>query len=132
MHRKVYMYNFCWIIWENVADVIILYPLTESQCSNQAIQHGEGGSKGRGPMFTYGWFMLMFGRNNSIKQLSFNLKINLKKNKFNIDTLRLFYHSSTYSPCSSFTLVSITVFITSFIFWLKTQHSSNCFQSPFI
>ena len=42
----------------------------------------EGGSKGRGCVYTYGWFMLRFDRTqpNSIKQLSFNKKlINLKK-----------------------------------------------------
>ena len=41
----------------------------------------ERGSRGRGHMYTYGWFMLMFGKKqqNPIKQLSFNLKINLKK-----------------------------------------------------
>jgi len=35
-----------------------------------------GGSRGRGHMYTYGWFMLMFDRKqqNSAKQLSFNLK----------------------------------------------------------
>ena len=34
----------------------------------------EGCSRGRGHMYTYGWFMLMFGRNQTIivKQLSFN------------------------------------------------------------
>ena len=37
-----------------------------------------GGSRGREHMYTYGWFMLIFGRNqwNSVKQLSFNWKIN--------------------------------------------------------
>ena len=41
----------------------------------------EGGLKGRGYMYTYGWFMLRFNRKqqNSVKQLSFNKKINLKK-----------------------------------------------------
>ena len=41
----------------------------------------EGGSKGRGYMYTYGRFMLRFDRKqqNSVKQLSFNKKINLKK-----------------------------------------------------
>ena len=41
----------------------------------------EGGSKGRGYMYTYGWFMLRFDRRqqNSVKQLSFNK--NLKKGK---------------------------------------------------
>ena len=37
----------------------------------------EGGSKGRGYTYTYGWFMLKFDRmgQNSVKQLSFNKKI---------------------------------------------------------
>ena len=36
----------------------------------------EGGSRGRGYMHTYGWFMLKFDRKqqNSVKQLSFNKK----------------------------------------------------------
>ena len=36
----------------------------------------EGGSKGRGHMYTYGWFMLRFDRKqqNSVKQLCFNKK----------------------------------------------------------
>ena len=40
---------------------------------------GEGGSEGRGCMYTYGWFMLRFDRKhqNSVKQLSFN-KIKFK------------------------------------------------------
>ena len=43
----------------------------------------EGGSKGRGYMYNYGGFMLRFDRKqqNSIKQLSFNKKINKKKSK---------------------------------------------------
>jgi len=34
----------------------------------------EGCSRGRGHVYTYGWFMLMYGRNshNIVKQLSFN------------------------------------------------------------
>ena len=38
----------------------------------------EGGSKGRGYMYTYGLFMLRSDRKqqNSVKQLSFNKKIN--------------------------------------------------------
>ena len=34
----------------------------------------EGGSRGRGHMYTYGWFMLKFDRKqqNSVKQLSFD------------------------------------------------------------
>ena len=41
-----------------------------------------GGSKGRRYMYTYGWFMLRFDRKqqNSVKQLCFSKKINLKKN----------------------------------------------------
>ena len=35
----------------------------------------EGGSKGRGYMYTYGWFMLSFDRKqNSVKQLSIKNK----------------------------------------------------------
>ena len=43
----------------------------------------EGGSKGKGYVYTYGWFMLKFDRKqqNSIKQLSFNKKINYKRKK---------------------------------------------------
>ena len=38
----------------------------------------KGDSKGRGYMYTYDWFMLRFDREqqNSVKQLSFNKKIN--------------------------------------------------------
>ena len=41
----------------------------------------EGDSKGRGYIYTYGWFMLKFDRKqqNSVKQLSFNKKNKLKK-----------------------------------------------------
>ena len=45
----------------------------------------EGGSKGRGYVYTYGWFMLRFDRKQqkSVKQLSFNEKkfINFLKKK---------------------------------------------------
>ena len=42
----------------------------------------EGGSKGRGYMYTYGWFILRFDRKqqNSVKQLSFNKKLIKKEN----------------------------------------------------
>ena len=35
---------------------------------------GEGGSRGRGHMYTYDWFILLYGRNqrNIVKQLSSN------------------------------------------------------------
>ena len=38
----------------------------------------EGGSKWRGYMYTYGWFMLCFDRKqqNSVRQLSFDKNIN--------------------------------------------------------
>ena len=41
----------------------------------------EGGSKGRGCMYTYSWFMLRFDRKqqNSVKQLSFNKRIQKRK-----------------------------------------------------
>ena len=45
-------------------------------------RRGEGGSKGRGYMYTYDWLMLSFDRKqqNSVKQLSFNKKYKLKNN----------------------------------------------------
>ena len=44
----------------------------------------KGGSKGRGYMYTYGWFMLRFDRKqqNSVKQVSFNKKNKLKRKKY--------------------------------------------------
>ena len=41
----------------------------------------QGVPKGRVYMYTYGWFMLRFDRKqkNSVKQLSFNKRINLRK-----------------------------------------------------
>ena len=40
----------------------------------RCIRRWKGGSRGRGHMYTYGWFMLMYGRNqhNIVKQLSSN------------------------------------------------------------
>ena len=53
----------------------------------------EGGSKGRGYMYTYGWFMLRFDRKqNSVKQLPFNKIINKKMNK---NKRELSIHSKT-------------------------------------
>ena len=47
-----------------------------NQCSVTTQRGGtwEGGSRGRGLMYPYGWFILMYGRNqhNIVKQLSFN------------------------------------------------------------
>ena len=58
----------------------------------------EGSARGRGHVCTYGWFMLMFGRNQqiSVKQLSFNKKINkFLKIKYLLGrTFRGRYHQS--------------------------------------
>ena len=40
----------------------------------------EGGSSGRGHIYTYGWFMLMYGRNQHNIVIILLLKINLKTN----------------------------------------------------
>ena len=60
----------------------------------------EEGSKGRGYMYTYGWFMLRFDRKqqNSVKQLSFNKKINKLKKKAEI----LFHQQSLSSQSYGF------------------------------
>ena len=56
---------------------------TQIEALHQPRGRWEGGSKGRGYMYTYGWFMLRFDRKQqkSVKQLFFNLKMNnfLKK-----------------------------------------------------
>ena len=40
----------------------------------------EGGSRGKGHMYTYGWFMLMYGRNKyNVKAIILRLKINKLK-----------------------------------------------------
>ena len=54
--------------------------------------------KGRKYMYTYGWFMLRFDRKqqNSLKQLSFNKRINLKK-KWTPDLFLKSLKSSKYS-----------------------------------
>ena len=50
--------------------------LKQGLCINLEGWDGEGISKQRGYVYTYGWFMLMFDRKqqSSVKQLSFNLK----------------------------------------------------------
>ena len=47
----------------------------------------ERGSKGRGYMYTYGWFMLRFDikQEKFLKQLSFNSKIKILKRRININ-----------------------------------------------
>ena len=56
---------------------------TGALCQPRGVGWGgrwEGGSKGRGYMYTYGWLMLRFDRKqqNSEKQLSFNKEIKIK------------------------------------------------------
>ena len=53
---------------------VCLRELKQGLCINLEEWDGEGGSRGRGHMYTYGWFILMFDRKqqNSIRQLSFN------------------------------------------------------------
>ena len=43
--------------------------LKQGLCINLEVWDGEGGSKGKGYMYTYGWFMLRFDRKqqNSVK-----------------------------------------------------------------
>ena len=62
-----------------------LFSLTKTQTGALYQSRGAGwgrrwdrGSRGRGYMYTYGWFMLRFDRKqqNYVKQLSFNKKIN--------------------------------------------------------
>ena len=55
----------------------------------------EGGSKGRGYMCTYVWFMLTFDRkqHNSVMQLSFNKKIKEKRTKKPELTIKKSWHS---------------------------------------
>ena len=59
----------------------IMYDYKNKSCMSQGTQSGslyqprwEGGSRGRGHMYTYGWFMLMIDRKQqkSVKQLSYN------------------------------------------------------------
>ena len=49
----------------------------------------EGGSKGRGYVYTYGWFMLRFDRKqqNPVKQLSFNKKLKIKEYMINLKSI---------------------------------------------
>ena len=58
-------------------NAIWLSELKPVLCNNLKARKGwrwEGGSRERGHMYTYGWVMLMYGRNqhNTVKQLPFN------------------------------------------------------------
>ena len=57
--------------WESA---VWLRELKPGLCINLEGWDGEGDSTGRASIYTYDWFLLMFGRNqyNSVKQLSFN------------------------------------------------------------
>ena len=54
-----------------------------------------GGSRERGHIYTYGWFMLMYGLNqhNIVKQLSSNLN-KLKKNLENVNVRNLWWQNT--------------------------------------
>ena len=81
-----YTWNLCKIVYQ-LANGNLLYG---SGDSNRALyqprgvgwgERWEGGSKGRGYMYTYDWLTLSFDRKqqNSVMQLSFNKKIKRKK-----------------------------------------------------
>jgi len=55
----------------------------------------EGGSKGRGNMYTCDWFMLRFDRKqqNSVNKLSFNKQINFKKYRTNKKKIQSFLNT---------------------------------------
>ena len=59
------------ILWTQSNEPVFLFPLLENTIGRLG-----GGWRGRGHVFTYGWFMLMYGRNqhNIAKLLSFYLK----------------------------------------------------------
>ena len=63
-----------------------LSKVKQGLCINLEGWDGEGDSKGRGYMYTYGWLMLRFDRKqqNSVKQLSFNKKIIKKKKLYKL------------------------------------------------
>ena len=65
---------------------VCLRKLKQGLCFNLEGLDGEGDSKGRRYMYTYGWFMLSFDRKkqNSEKQLSFNKEIFFLKKREHI------------------------------------------------
>ena len=78
MHEKSNMETYITIckIDGHWAFAVQLRKLKQGLCISLEGWDGEEGSKGRGYMYTYGWFMLRFDRKqqNSVKQLSFNKK----------------------------------------------------------
>ena len=82
----------------------------------------EGGSKGRGYMYTYSWLMLRFDRKqqNSVNQLSLNKKLILKKVYHGLGGLNnrnLFSHSSGGYQCEIKGLASIVSSEASLLGW---------------
>ena len=77
MMRVTRKFTLTYVKWIADGNLLML-------CINLEAWDWEGASKGRCYMYTYGGFMLRFDRKqqNSVKQLSFNLKINkfLKRN----------------------------------------------------
>jgi len=63
-----------------------LRKVKQGLCINLEGWDGEGDSKGRGYMYTYGWLMLRFDRKqqNSVKQLFFNKKTIKKKKLYKL------------------------------------------------
>ena len=61
-----------WTLWRAALKFAVwLRELKQGLCINLEGWDGKGGSRGRGHMYTCGWFILMFDRKqNSVKQLS--------------------------------------------------------------
>ena len=79
-HLELHIHIYCFIKRKKAAlylRIEIIFK-TYYKVKRRSIWGGwEGGSKGWGYTYTYGWFMLRFDRKqNSVKQLSFNKKIN--------------------------------------------------------
>ena len=75
-----------------------LRKLKQGLCINLEVWDGEGGSKGKGYIYTYGWFMLRFDgkEQNSEKHLFFNKKLILKIKTLN--TLHKIFNSKLINP----------------------------------
>ena len=74
-------------------------------CVNLEGWEGVGCSIGRGHMYTYGWFMLMYGRNQTILQsnyLSIKNKIKVKKRKDIASKWELIYFTLVWQPTLGF------------------------------
>ena len=90
---------------------IWLMELKPRLCNNLERWDGgrwEGASRERGCIYTYGWFMLMFGRNqhNSVKQLSFNWIIKKERKKQSSSVARINMQALSWHTRSFFGLGS--------------------------